>query len=818
MRSPLSALFLSAMIASAQRPVTKAVAAKPPAEVAEHQTSLPVTRVSLYKNGVGFFEHTGNITGNAAVTIDFTSGQLNDVLQSLTAIDLNGGRIAGADYNSTTPLDQQLKNLPLALTANPTITDFYSSIRGSRVEVRTGAASMIGRLLAIEVGDSVGTHVSNGTDTSDSPQKLFLTIVSDAGDVHTVMVTTTTNVRLLDPSLDLSLTKYLQLLDANRSQGLRHLTLTDNGTGTRELHLSYISEVPIWKSTYRILFTDAAKSASSSQTATLQGWSVIDNTTGTDWLNVRLSLIAGSPQSFIQPLSQPIYFHRPEIAIAQEAQLTPQTFESGELRGASGSGLAGTITDPTGAAVPSSTVVATNTATGARETRTTDGSGRFNMVLAAGNYTVEVSKPGFQRLIEQGVNVNGQQIATLTLRLPVGSESTTVEVTASNADLQTMNASTGTTLDPKARSVPNRYVAGGMGGRIAAPPPPPPAPSSYEDIAANSFASNTQSNAFDDFFAYNVSEPVTIHKNESALVPILQAKVAAERVTLIHSDGSSISQPVRALWLTNTSGLTLDRGSFSIVENGAFGGEGLLDPIHPDEKRLLSYAADQAVHVSTESDSGTNHIEHISIAKGVLVIRRAEQAHVTYVIRNAATDARTVVLEHPIKPGYNLDNSAKPDETTPTVYRFRIQAPAGQTVRFPITANHTGFTTYQLTNSDENQLAFFIQQSGNNLKLTAALAPILEARRHVAEAEAAKDKTDTLLDNLHANEDRERANIVALATADKTARDRFVHDLNATEDQIISTQKELDSRTAALDAAKADLSNRIESLQIDDTM
>jgi hypothetical protein len=807
---PLAALLLAANL-PAQQP-------HPPAEPAPRATALPVTRVSLYKNGVGFFEHTGSITGNASVTIDFTSGQLNDVLQSLTAIDLNGGRIAGADYNSTTPLEQQLKNLPLALSANPSISDFYTSIRGARVEVRTGTASMTGRLLSIEIGDAVGTHTATATDTSDSPQKLFLTLVSDAGDVHTIMVTTTTNVHLLDPSLDLSLTKYLQLLDANRSQGLRHLTLTDNGTGTRQLHLSYISEVPIWKSTYRILFTDAAKSAST-QTATLQGWSVVDNTTGTDWLNVKLSLIAGSPQSFIQPLSQPIYAHRPEIAIAQEAQLTPQTFDSGDLRGASGSGLAGTVTDPSGATVPGSTVVATNTATGARETRSTDRNGRFDIALPAGNYTVEVSKPGFQRLVQQGVYVNGQQIANLNLPLQVGAESTTVEVTASAAELQTMNASAGMTFDRnKARSVPNTYISGFTGGRLAAPAPPPPPPPSYEDIATNSFTANTQSNAFDDFFAYNVTEPVTIHKNESALVPILQAKVAAERVTLVHSDGASIAQPVRALWLTNTSGLTLDRGSFSIVENGAFGGEGLLDPIHPNEKRLLSYAADQAVHVSTEGNSGTNRIEHISIAKGVLVIRRAEQTQITYVIRNAAADARTVVLEHPIKSGYLLDPALKPDETTPTVYRFRIQAPAGQTVRLPITANHAGFTSYQLASSDENQLAFFIQQSGNNPQLAAALQPVLEARRRVAEAEAAKDKTDTTLDNLHSNEDRQRANITALASADKAARDRFVHDLNTTEDQIIATQKELDARTAALEAAKADLANRIESIQLDDKL
>src|SRR5580698_5073473 len=115
----LSLLLAIPLIANAQtniKPVVRAVS-KPPAASADGTISaqLPVTRVSLYKNGVGFFEHAGRVTGDQSVTIDFTSAQLNDVLQSLTAIDLNGGRISGAGYNSTTPLDQQLRSLSLGL-------------------------------------------------------------------------------------------------------------------------------------------------------------------------------------------------------------------------------------------------------------------------------------------------------------------------------------------------------------------------------------------------------------------------------------------------------------------------------------------------------------------------------------------------------------------------------------------------------------------------------------------------------------------------------------------------------------------------------
>ena len=89
--------------------------------------------------------------GDQSVTIDFTSAQLNDVLQSLTAIDLGGGRISGAGYNSTTPLDQQLKTLPLELSDDPSDVDFYNSIRGARVSVTGPGVAITGRILSIDL-------------------------------------------------------------------------------------------------------------------------------------------------------------------------------------------------------------------------------------------------------------------------------------------------------------------------------------------------------------------------------------------------------------------------------------------------------------------------------------------------------------------------------------------------------------------------------------------------------------------------------------------------------------------------------------------
>jgi hypothetical protein len=264
----------------------------------------------------------------------------------------------------------------------------------------------------------------------------------------------------------------------------------------------------------------------------------------------------------------------------------------------------------------------------------------------------------------------------------------------------------------------------------------------------------------------------------------------------------------------------LDRGSFSLVENGNFGGEGLLDPIHPGEKRLLSYAADQAVHIVTQDHSGELGRQQITFtaSKGVLQTHRRQVDSISYLIHNSAPDARTVILEYPVNSMMTLDApTPAPAETTPTVYRFRVNVAPGETATLPVHSHGTVTSNWQLTNSNDAQFATLLQSTGNDPALVAALQPILDARRKVSDAQVAVDQTNKQLTALRSDEDRQRANITALASADKSSRDRFVHDLNSTEDAISAAQKELATRNTALDAAKADLASRIESFQIDTT-
>lgn len=147
--------ILCAALCSAQQKTDKPKLGAAVARVSEGNDSarLPVKRVVLYKNGVGYFEHSARVDGNQELGIDFTTSQLNDVLKSLTVVDLGEGRISSIRYNSIAPLDERLRALRLPFGEQITRSDFLSALRGSRVEVRSKAETATGRLLSVEQED-----------------------------------------------------------------------------------------------------------------------------------------------------------------------------------------------------------------------------------------------------------------------------------------------------------------------------------------------------------------------------------------------------------------------------------------------------------------------------------------------------------------------------------------------------------------------------------------------------------------------------------------------------------------------------------------
>jgi hypothetical protein len=799
-------LSLTALAQSAPKPATEAGSAAP--------ARLPVRRVVLYKNGVGYFEHTGRVRGDQDLAIDFTTAQLNDVLKSLTVLDLGEGRVTGIRYDSIAPLDVRMKGLRLPVSQNATEAEFLNAIRGARVEVRSGTAISVGRVLSVEKR----TRTLPRSDQTEEFTELSL--VTDAGELRTFEVGPATGVRVLDKDLGRDIDRYLNLISSSRSSDMRRMVIGTAGTGERDLFVSYISEVPVWKSTYRALLRK-------DDAPLLQGWAIVDNTVGEDWNNVQLTLVAGAPQSFIQNLSQPIYTRRPVVALPQAAMLTPQAHEgtmqfdrleaapsagiaggvpggvpggqmggviggivNGPLSNGIGSGggigagrgagigggiggnsLQGTITDPAGAVIPNAQVTYRNQTTGQGDSTRTDSAGRyFFRNVQPGQIRLEVSSPGFNTMVMNAPKRQGGQVLDATLN--VGAANETVAVEASPAEVETSMAQ----LDAEA-------VGGALG----------------------------------DLFEYALKQRISIGKDQSALVPIINKRVAAEKVTLWNDESQ---QPLRALWLTNTTGLTLDAGTFNVVEDGAFAGEGLIEPLKPAEKRLLSYAADTAVRVTTADGFSRQPVTVVRIARGVMRVTREQRQTRTYTIHNSDTAARDVIIEHEARPGWKLAEGLKPEETTASFHRFRVKVEANATEKLEIKESRPDTDQLALVNITPEQIALFVQEKTITPEIEQSLRRILEKKAEIGGYDQQTRARQQEVDSIGTDQARLRENMKALkgSAEEKALLQRYTKQLDSQEDRLATLHKEMADLKQKRDAAGAELDRMVMALSWEEKM
>jgi hypothetical protein len=766
---------------------------------AQTQACLPVKRVVLYKNGVGYFEHVGRIQGNQDVAIPFTSGQLNDVLKSLTVLDLGGGRITGVNYGSSAPLDRQLGELRLPLAERGSLNDFVGALRGAKVEIRSGTNTVAGRVLGVERKTRSLSGVWNDIDIA--------TVIAEGGEVRTIELLPGCSVKLLDTGLSGRVDRYLDIVASGREADVRHMIVATEGTGARDLFVSYVSEVPVWKSTYRIVL--------GSKEPLLQGWAIVDNTVGQDWENVQLSLVAGAPQSFVQNLSQPYYARRPMVPLPESVSASPQTYQATLLAG-NNAQLRGRVSNPANNGIAGAHVKLMDANGNAIAETTADGSGVYEFAsVPAGALRLSADAPGFSTSVVNGLLTSPGMGLSQDVRLQVGSASQQVTVNASPGVIEAAsfdtarsnrNAGSGRMLGSGTqiggRGGVGAGMAGGVGGGVYAALASAPPIGAAQELG--------------DLFEYKLKSPITIRKNSSALVPIVQAGIGAEKIS-VWNDRTGLPRPARALWLTNTSGLNLDGGSFSVIENETFAGEGIFDPIRPGEKRIASYAIDLALNASSKNSSEAQRVTRVRAGEGVMIHESEILERKTYTFRNEDSNARTVIIEHPVRAGYTLRGEARPIETTADWMRFRLPVPSKQSAVLVVEEARPLEARYQLTNLNEEQLELFIRQKTVDSTVEKSLRKILAQKDVVNELESRKDARDEEMTRIFDDQQRLRENMRSLkgSSEEKILLQRYTAQLNDQETQLEKLRKEIESLSAKKDAEQEKLAKLVRDLTFD---
>jgi hypothetical protein len=299
-------------------------------------------------------------------------------------------------------------------------------------------------------------------------------------------------------------------------------------------------------------------------------------------------------------------------------------------------------------------------------------------------------------------------------------------------------------------------------------------------------------------------------------VPILQAHIEAEKVTLWNED----SAPLRALWIKNTSGQVLDQGSFNVLESDTFAGEGVLETIHPGERRLLSYAADAAVHVTIATDNNERPFSRVRIAKGIMLLTKEQRRSNKFSIRNADTESRQVIVEYPAEQGWELTPATpKPEESSESYHRFRVPVDAGKTAELKVESVHPEETRFELSNLDDDEVALLVEQKRMTPSMQQAFGSILKQKEKLDEISNQMSERKRESDQIAADQNRIRENMKALkgSSEEKSLLQRYVGQLDGQETRLAALRKESSDLTAQQNRANAELDRMIMEVNLNET-
>lgn len=631
---------------------------------------LPVRKVVLYKHGVGYFERAGQLAAGESARLEFKAAEMNDVLKSLMVTERGGGAVRALRYDASDPVTQQLAEFPFRIVDQQSLPLLLDQMKGARLEITQGSESIAGTILGAR--QVAGSH--------GNPDREQVSLLTDGGELRTLDLAGAKRLRLTDPALQKQLSSYLQVLLQSRSTGKRSVTIDSTPGKARDLTVGYVIPAPAWKSAYRLLFQEQGQ-------ALLEGWAIVDNTTGEDWKDVSLAMVSGRPVSFISPLYEPRHMQRPIVQLPDTQVAAPRVFS-------------GAIPPP------------------------------------------PPPRPA-----------------------PA----------------------------PAAKPAARAFIAPPAGAAFA---PAQVAPSSIQVVA--------ETRDLGELFEYRIAGTVTVRRSESAMLPFVQQRIAARKLS-VYADANA-GHPLHAAELSNVTGKTLDGGPITIYEGGAYGGEALIDTLKSGDRRLIAYGVDLGTRISTHFASGSETVREVKLNRGVLTSSVAVQETRTYTIHNLDKSGKTLIIEQPARPEYTLVGR-KAEETTANAYRFELKLAAGVTEKFAVVEERVMSRTTALANMSTGAIVALVDGRGPNEALRRQLEPVIKAKQGIAALEERLASTDREVASIGGDQERIRRNIASLnnIAGQQEAVQSYVRQLSAQETRLVSLRDDRAKTDKELAAARTQL-------------
>jgi hypothetical protein len=291
--------------------------------------------------------------------------------------------------------------------------------------------------------------------------------------------------------------------------------------------------------------------------------------------------------------------------------------------------------------------------------------------------------------------------------------------------------------------------------RARAPVPAPNVTGSLLQTASGSPAG--------DQFEFTLRNPVTLERRQSAMLPLVEGSVKAEK-TLVFSGSRALAggsvNPAIGAELTNTSGMKLPAGPITVYDGGTYAGDALIEFFPENEKRLISYGEDLSVSGSV-SGAGSQTLTGVTVSGGVMTINRRQSYEKIYTIRNASGETKKLIIEHPVTAGASLAEPKSFDERTPNLYRFASSLPGNREIKF--TVREESPLSQRITLAQLRPESFLSYASSQEIpaNVRAVLTRAVELRRLADGAAQAQQELENQRTRLVSEQDRIRRNLEA---------------------------------------------------------
>ncbi|NJL05816.1 MAG: hypothetical protein HC911_13100 [Chloroflexaceae bacterium] len=329
-----------------------------------------------------------------------------------------------------------------------------------------------------------------------------------------------------------------------------------------------------------------------------------------------------------------------------------------------------------------------------------------------------------------------------------------------------------------------------------------PEPSFSAAELANTVQSAASGSERGALFAYEVTHPVSVARGQSAMVPILSASLPCRR-ELLYNGRKLAEHPVASVRLANATGLTLERGPITVLDDGAYAGEAVIPFTSIGSEVIVAYAVELGIRVS-EQPHNERQIKGIQLREDYLLIEEYDTQQTTYTLTNTLPKAASVTLEHNCRSGYTLEMPNPPDERGAEYARWLVPCPADSLTDFTVTEQRLVSRREQIRSITGVQAQQYFKQGLFDAATHKRVKAVLALYHEIEVVQRQLKRLDKEREAIFKHQQQIQANLTPLGRegSEGALRERYVAELTQFEDQLAqlgATQKQHEAQIDTLE-------------------